>query len=471
MKYIKRNIFALILFCVLFVVAKIQHLTLPFFWDEAWPYSTGVFHMYSNGLSLLPGSVPFDISRGHPLFFHFISAIWMKIFGTSLMVIHLFPLLISILLIMCVYFFCIDFFSDAVALASCLLLMVQPVFFSQSAMLLPEIMVALLTLLSLWTFLHKKKLLYILFATLLLLTKESGMVIIIALFSWNIIEKIRQNKQQRFLRILAEGIYLLVPIAIAAIFFILQKIKTGYFFFPMYVSENNFKWAVFAEKLKNYFAYVFIYQGRNILSIVLILSIAVILMRKFKISPKHKQIIFPMIIFSALYLIFSSLSFYSPRYMLSILPFLTLISSYMLFTAAQRKRVIYFTSLTFIILASVFYCFRKKPVTDHSPGFADGVSVTQNAINWCEVKNMQDKKIYSSFLLQMHLTHPEHGYLSSDKRFNNVVNSFDSTVDVCIFPNYEYDESYNVLKQHGNFKLVKRFEKNYAWCEIYEIAN
>src|SRR5688572_9942500 len=135
---------ALVFLCVLFAAAKIPHLLLPFFWDEAWPYSTGVFYMYSQGLSLLPGSVPFDISRGHPLFFHFMAALWMKIFGTS--VVHMFPLLVSILLIVCIYFFCVEFFSEAVALGSCLLMMVQPVFFSQSGMLLPEILVALLTL-------------------------------------------------------------------------------------------------------------------------------------------------------------------------------------------------------------------------------------------------------------------------------------------------------------------------------------
>jgi 4-amino-4-deoxy-L-arabinose transferase-like glycosyltransferase len=272
-----RNVFlfCLILFCIVFAIFKIQHLTLPFFWDEAWPYSTGIFYMHSHGLSLLPGSIPFDISRGHPLFFHFISALWMKIFGTSLIAVHIFPLLISITLVICVYFFCVSFFSEAVALGSCVLLMAQPIFFSQSAMLLPEVLVALLTLLSFWAFLRERKMSYIACAALLLLTKESGIVIVISLFCWSIFEKIYQRRESNILHIISRSLYLLLSAAIASVFFILQKIQTGHFFLPMYIEGNNLQWTIFLEKLKNYFAYVFIYQGRNALSIFLILAVAI----------------------------------------------------------------------------------------------------------------------------------------------------------------------------------------------------
>ena len=115
-----------------------------------------------------------------------------------------------------------------------------------------------------------------------------------------------------------------------------------------------------------------------------------------------------------------------------------------------------------------FFCLTKKPVVDHSPGFADGISVTQDAINYCERENMYDKKIYSSFLVRMHLTHPEHGYLTTDKIFSNVAYKLDTLVKTCVFPCFEQDEFYNIIKQQSSFKLVKRFEKNYAWCEIYQ---
>lgn len=466
----RASLYVLIFICLLFIAAKIQHLSLPFFWDEAWPYSTGVFYMYSHGLSLLPGGVPFDISRGHPLFFHFVSALWMKIFGTSLSAIHSFPLVLSILLIICVYFFCTKFFSNEVALVACVLIMVQPVFYSQSAMLLPEILVALLTLLTFWSFLVNRKLLYVLFASLLLLTKESGIVIVITLFGWTVIEKIREHKPQIFLSTLKSAVYLFTPVAIASVFFIIQKLKTGYFFLPIYISGDNISWMVFSEKLKNYFAYIFIYQGRNILSIGLIVAIAVILYRKIQITAEHKRIILPAIIFSILYLVFSSLSFYSPRYMLSIFPFLAIISSYLVYSAMEKKPVIYPALLICIAGASVFYCFNKKRVVDHSPGFADGIAVTQNAIAYCEAENMFDKKIYSSFLVRMHLTHPEHGYLSGNKIFE-VVDNLDTSVRVCIFPSFERDETSSLIKHEGSFKLVKRFEKNYAWCDIYQREN
>jgi 4-amino-4-deoxy-L-arabinose transferase-like glycosyltransferase len=458
---------ALIFLCALFVAAKLPHLSLPFFWDEAWPYSTGVFYMYSHGLSLLPGAIPFDISRGHPLFFHFISTLWMKIFGTSLVAVHSFPLLVSILFIVCIYFFCADFFSETVALVSCLLIMLQPVFFSQAAMLLPEILVALLTLLSLWTCLREKRWLYILFASLLLLTKESGVVIVISLLCWRTFEKINQETEKNLLQIAKENIYLLAPVAIASVFFILQKMQTGHFFLPMYVNEENFKWTLFSEKLKNYFAYVFIYQGRNVLSVFLILAFVMIALRKLKISPGDKRIIFPLAIFIILYLLFSSFSFYSPRYMLSVIPFVIIISTYMVFKATDKKLVFYIGFILVTTVVSISYCLRKKPINDHSPSYADGIAVTQNAVTYCEQEKMYDKKICSNFLMRMYLTHPEHGYLSAGKKFS-VTDKFESTVNVCIFTSYESDDAlHDFLKQQSSYNLVKRFEKNYAWSEVY----
>jgi len=37
---------------------KFRFLFLPYYWDEAWPYSVGVHDLYDNGLSLMPGAIP-----------------------------------------------------------------------------------------------------------------------------------------------------------------------------------------------------------------------------------------------------------------------------------------------------------------------------------------------------------------------------------------------------------------------------
>jgi hypothetical protein len=158
--------------------------------------------------------------------------------------------------------------------------------------------------------------------------------------------------------------------------------------------------------------------------------------------------------------------------MLSVLPFVIIISTFIIFRAAEKSKIISIAFLLITTIVSVSYCLRKKPVNDHSPGFTDGIAVTQNAIHYCEEEKMYDKKMYSNFLMRMHLTHPEHGYLAARKEFSNVSDTLDEAVRICLFSSYELDEPlYNTLKREDSFKLIKRFEKNYAWCEVYEKIN
>ena len=137
--------------------------------------------MYRHGLSLLPGAVPPFIARGHPLMFHFLAASWMHIFGTTLFSGHCFALTISVMMIMMTYLFGRDFFSARVGFIAALLLSTQAVFIAQSAFLLPEMMMALWSLLCFYSYLKKKYILFILCAAAALITKESGLIIICAL--------------------------------------------------------------------------------------------------------------------------------------------------------------------------------------------------------------------------------------------------------------------------------------------------
>lgn len=86
----------LVLVLVIFTILKIPHLLYPFYWDESWPYVPAIKAMYHHGISLLPNSIDPIISRGHPLFFHAIGALWMNIFGTSNLSLHCFALFISV---------------------------------------------------------------------------------------------------------------------------------------------------------------------------------------------------------------------------------------------------------------------------------------------------------------------------------------------------------------------------------------
>ncbi|MFA4853543.1 MAG: hypothetical protein WC599_13585, partial [Bacteroidales bacterium] len=104
----------LIILVIAFIIIKIPYLSLPYYWDEAWVYGPALRIMESHKLSLLPDALPVYYSRGHPLFFHFMGALWLRIFGTSLVASHIYALFISIALLISVYIFCKQLFSKEV---------------------------------------------------------------------------------------------------------------------------------------------------------------------------------------------------------------------------------------------------------------------------------------------------------------------------------------------------------------------
>ena len=124
--YIKSNYYIVLFFTLLFglIIYKLKFLNLPFFWDESWVYAPSLRMMHDNGPSMMPNIIPIEYSRGHPLLFHFLGGVWLKIFGTSLISFHSFALFISVLVIIAFFFFTTAFFNVKIALLSSFLLQI-----------------------------------------------------------------------------------------------------------------------------------------------------------------------------------------------------------------------------------------------------------------------------------------------------------------------------------------------------------
>lgn len=458
---------------LLLIGLKIPTLSLPYFWDEAWPYSTAVHLMYENGLSLLPGAIPFDISRGHPLFFHFMNAAALHVFGNGITGSHIFPLLISILLMIVNYIFCRTFFSEKVAIITSSILLVQPVFLAQSALLLPEMLVALLSLLTIYSFLKNNTWTYLLFGTLLLLTKESGIVAILSCGFWQLIELFVVKKNKFSLKNdITKLVIICIPIILTSLFFILQKIKTGYFFLPLYTNGDNFLIRSILEKLKNYSAYLFIYQGRNVLSFALIISLLVFfLIKKIKLKSAQSKTILVLSFFVIFYLIFSSANFYSPRYLLTILVPFIIIVSFFVTEISSGNKLVYYPVVLLILGVGIYFCFDKKHVSDHSLSYVDAIEVSQEMTRYCRKENLQDKNIVANFLMRTYLTDKYSGYVSQENLFKNIQVNATNNTEYLIQTNFEKLEFLEQLKNTKKLKLIKRFEKNYCFSEIYKVEN
>ena len=459
----KRSVILLALLLLVFTTVKIPFLFLPYYYDEVWPYSAAIDALLNHGLSLSPDSIPPELSRGHPLLFHFCAALWMKVFGSSIVSGHAFILFVSILLVIEIYLFCRDFFSENIALISCFLFTVQSAFLAQSVFLLPEIFLSLWVLLSLHFFLKEKYFLFFISATALLLTKESGIVLIAVLMAWKAREFFLPEKNRVWIQLA----WIFSPLLIASLFFIAQKLQHGWFFFPHHMNLLSFKAKTFTEELPTAAAYLFIYHGRNGLSLFILIGLGFLIFRKESFATQEKQSLLLMTFFLLSFLLFSATFYFIPRYLMPALPLFVIAGSVIIFKAFFRYKVVFFLMLAGMATTHVIFCFHKPEVSEFK--YLPMVSVQQQMVQYCEERQLWDKHIFAILPICFDLTEMQAGYLK-EKEFTNIQEYYSGETEYCIISNEEFDkEKFEALRTEADLKLLKRFEKDYAWTEIYEV--
>ena len=459
---------ALILLTALFVYIKIPYLSLPYYWDEAWVYGPAVRMMEANELSLMPDAIPPYYSRGHPLLFHFMGALWMRMFGTSPFSGHLFALFLSLGLIIALYAFGTLLHSKTVGILASTVLVLQPIFLAQSVLLLPEVQLSLFSLLAVGFYIRKNWVWYMIFATAALFTKETGIVVVATTGIWFLAENLYKEKSSFSLKhFLLRVLYLAIPVILIAAFFLLQKKMHGWYFFPEHIDYLNNDSRSFANKLESFAAYLFIYWGRNFLTALLVVALSLHFFYK---RFRNNQLNIPLMIlgtYIVLFLLVSSKNFYSDRYTMAMMaPFILI--TVILSVENIRKKILLYLVFTAYLLVQVFVYIPQKTSSDHNLGYADAVKISQEAVQYCLDQKYFNKKIFTHFLMIHNLTNPNCGYISEKEIFRDATASYSPDTELCIFTNLEGQEDHERIRSEGRFRLVKRFEKGNAWAEIYK---
>lgn len=473
-KIYKYDAIALIII-VLFIIIKLPYLSIAYFWDEAWSYVPGVRSMLEHQISIFPNNTPIDATRGHPLLFYALSATWLKIFGTSYIAHHTLPLLFSVTLLATVYFISKQLFDYKVALLAISIVASQAFFVAQSTMMLPEVLIALQAIIAIYSFYSEKVALYIISAAAMLYTKESGFVLITACNLFCIISCV--NKKNTIYKTIKKLVWVNIPVLIVSVFYIWQKLKYGWFLFPEHVGMMELKLNNTVGRAKVILDFFFLQQRRYILSILLIAMMMIAIFIKNKNGEpstlKHNKNIKPLFvlfaIFSIGYIIFSGINFFTMRYILALLPIYAIVFAYFLNYYATKLN-----KNTWILIAIVILAFQGTGTFKHNNtgdcdmGYADAVWVHQQLIAYCEQQQWQEEVITTDFLTGVNLTNPYSGYLTN-KKFNKVSSTLTDSTSLLIFSNMEFNDYYNSMKKQKKVNIIKRFEKENAWSEIYKI--
>jgi len=205
--------------------------------------------MYERGPSLMPGAIDGELSRGHPLLFHFLASIWMKLFGSSNFVMHSFSLFIALLFLIAIYEVGLRMFDIRVAITALLLIAFQQVYFVQSSLVLLELLLAFLGFLSIYFYVTKKYVLTAITLTMLFYTKESGMVLGLVLIvdATFLMFKKGIALKDRLYNMLS----LLIPVLLIGVFFLIQKKVSGWYVLPLYSNGLETSWDSYYEKIRS----------------------------------------------------------------------------------------------------------------------------------------------------------------------------------------------------------------------------
>jgi len=467
---VKKYYHEIILFLLIlaFVIFKIPHLSLPFLGDEGFAFGPAVQKMYDEGLGLLPSSLDPEFSYGHPLFFHFSAAGWMKIFGDSQTGAKSFALFLAVMLLLSLYYILKKLFNKDAALLTVVLLMLQPVFITQSSFLLLEIMVTLLGVWTIFFWFERKFWQYILFSIMLVMTKESGLFLVFALCVWQLIDFIIIRSDKFSIRLFFQRYFiLLAPAIFFGIYLLVQYATYGWFFYPLRLHDMDLT----ADTLKHNSWWtrqvIFFLHGRSYITLALLLATLVYyFIPGTRLTSRQWNVLWFLLVFIFIYQYISIFNFISNRYFLITNAALIMITAVLMVQTFEKYKWLLYPMSALLIFSQAWYSNERSNPNDDCLGAIDITSVHQKTVRYLEEENLYNERIFTHFLMRINLTWPSSGYLSDEQTFTDIKMEFNDNVKYVVSSSTELYETDSVRKL-PQLRLLKRYEQYYAWSEIY----
>jgi 4-amino-4-deoxy-L-arabinose transferase-like glycosyltransferase len=506
-----------ILFIILIVFAllRLDSISLAYFGDEAMVYGPAVQQMASNGPSMLPGAIQEDLSRGHPMMFHFTAGLFSFLFGNTVTNSHVFALLISLCTLFAVFKISKEFLSDLYSILVVISVASFPLFIGQSVMVYPEMMLTLFALTTFYFYLKKKPIHFFISASLLLLTKETGILFLFSLGVWSVLKSIFIEHKKifsvGFIKSQLPFIYPLLPLIL---FFILQNIKFGYVFFPEHIGFIKTNYQSVEYMIGNLFRQLFEYDYRY--WIYLAFAIIFLVLHK-KINLKYRLIIavlyfcqyklmygvwptnsliailafivFSILIFSVylyavrprfntqdemmlvpflfilIYILFCVINFFTDRYLIICLPF-CLLMCFGLFAQLMYSKQIGVGFCAIILSLNFYFLATTHSNGETTPYYKNVILVQQEMVDYLESAYSKGGKVYCDFPHSIALNHKLAGFKKQDVWFDI---SADTTINYnyWVTDNFCGQSFYTTIENRKDIKLVKEFKHGNAQLRIY----
>lgn len=393
---------------LIFIICKFSELSVPYFWDELGVYARAALYLNDHQPGLLPSALPPELSRGHPLLFSFIFGTSFKLFGDGIFTGHITSLIISVIFLICIYLITEKYFNALAGIYAVVFLAIQPVFYAQSVMVLPEILLALFCLMSIYYWLEKKYFLFSIFSVCAILTKETAVIIPLVIMV-GILLNSRLSKQS--IKIKPKHLLILAPWIIFGLFLLIQKQQNGWYLFPLHENNLNFEPRRFFIFLTDYCSFIFFEQGRFIVLIVFLLFMILFIKGKISLSIKPIIIYLLLLIFGGLF--FSAINFYMDRYTLFIIAALAILAGQMF--AQLEKYNLLFRMILIPVLVAPFIFVNPDFDYDVSMNYKKYAELQTNAVEYAVENLHAGDSLFANFPVIYCFRDSRFGYCDTTK--------------------------------------------------------
>ncbi|MCX5706110.1 MAG: glycosyltransferase family 39 protein [Candidatus Omnitrophica bacterium] len=479
---------AILLFLILLFVFKTPYLNLPVFSDEI-NYLHGVLAVYNNHLN------PFVEfwSYKPPLFFVLVALLF-KIFGCSLIIARAAVLFFSFLLLYFTLLLGERLYDKETAIFASMLLFFSPFLFAQSGLFYCDILVAALTLATIYFFITDNKIGYFMAGTFLVLTKEPAILVIISIAAYKLIlgllKTVKENHIQRILfkiRILILGaLFILSPLLFFLIWMLINKLVFGWFLWQKNASFlTNFMTSFHTIKpaVRYIVECAFLIHFRFLITMAILSAVLISLFRSEtkKKFIKKEYLLFAILLFIAV-VFFSGLSgkiyWPTPRYMLFFQPLFFLVGTASIIRLI-RNRMAYI--LAFLIIIFLFIgCWHSEGIPLNGDLNLDYLTIVKDHKEVADFleKNFSSEVIIATWPINLNLTEPLLGYVTKPlKHITDKLALFEEekrqglNAVIVISEYYKYwtEEGKNIVefKENTKPKLLTKFSSGSEEISLY----
>jgi 4-amino-4-deoxy-L-arabinose transferase-like glycosyltransferase len=404
----KNRFFLLLGASICFYLLRFSDAQLPFFWDELHAYVQGTIYMVDHKISMLPSAVPDNISFGHPLLLFFINAIWVKIFGISPLAFHSLSIVITLFTAFGCYILAIQITRNyIVGILSFVIFLFQPIVVAQSTQVLLEMLLTCTIVFALYFHIRGKFLYSVLCATLAVLTKETGLVLAIALPFALVIHYLFVERSSLFLK--ATLIHL-IPFLVFAAFLVIQKQTYGWYLNPNNLNATKIEFNSITQRAWDYsLKFVWLKQGRWFLSVISLLYLVVLIANR-KLKNGLNATMAVLLVFSFGFMIFSSIASCLHRYFLVMMPIVSVTFAITLYRINEYKKNLGLLLLIIGLGLNLYFLDDKTQNSEVNLSYRNQIKANISLFEYLNNAEFSNKKVKMDFPISLATKDPRFGY-------------------------------------------------------------